>query len=41
MNEPGEVANNIDLPAIGTIVLGVLLGVILSFVQRSTIFGAR
>jgi NADH-quinone oxidoreductase subunit N len=51
-NEPGEVANNISpltpglraaliLPAIGTIVLGVLPGVILSFAQRSTIAGAK
>jgi len=51
-NEPGEVVNNIQpltpglraaliLPAIGTIVLGILPGVILSFAQNSTKFGAR
>ncbi len=51
-NEPGEVANNLEpltpglraaliLPAIGTIVLGVLPGVILNFAQHSTIIGAK
>jgi NADH-quinone oxidoreductase subunit N len=51
-NEPGEVANNIQpltpglraaliLPAIGTIVLGVLPGAILTFAQSSTLPGSR
>jgi len=51
-NEPGEVATNIQpltpglraaliLPAIGTLVLGILPGVILNFAQRSNVFGAR
>src|SRR5580700_2269216 len=52
MHEPGEVVNNIEpltpglraaliLPAIGTFVLGVLPGTVLSFAQRSTLFGPR
>jgi NADH-quinone oxidoreductase subunit N len=51
-NEPGEVATNIQpltpglraaliLPAIATLVLGVLPGVILNFAQHSNIFGAK
>ncbi len=51
-DEPGEVANNIApltpglraaliLPAIGTIVLGVLPGAILNFAQNSTLPGSR
>ena len=50
--EPGEAANNVApltpglraaliLPAIGTIVLGVLPGAILNFAQNSTLPGAR
>lgn len=52
MNEPGEAVINIEpltpglraaliLPAIGTIVLGVLPGTILNFAQNSTLPGAR
>jgi NADH-quinone oxidoreductase subunit N len=52
MNEPGEAVNNIEpltpglraaliLPAIGTIVLGVLPGTILNFAQNSTLPGTR
>src|SRR5579863_2489519 len=52
MYEPGEVANSIEpltpglraaliLPAVGTILLGVLPGAVLNFAQRSTTLGPR
>src|SRR5580692_177992 len=52
MHEPGEVANNLEpltpglraaliLPAIGTIILGVLPGAVLTFAQRSTTLGPK
>jgi NADH-quinone oxidoreductase subunit N len=52
MYEPGEVADNLEpltpglraaliLPAIGTIILGVLPGAILTFAQNSTLPGPR
>jgi len=51
MNEPGEAVDNIEpltpglraaliLPAIGTLVLGILPGAILNFAQNSTLPGA-